>query len=58
MEMFVLLVVFVWRSLTRAIARTLDPWMPDDIASAMYEAAWAVDDYRATRTYSRAQHHQ
>lgn len=35
MEMFVLFVVFVWRSLTRVLARVLDPWIPDDIASAV-----------------------
>ncbi|WP_182050464.1 hypothetical protein [Changpingibacter yushuensis] len=39
----------IWAVLTRALVRVLDAHLSEDVASAWYEAAWSVDDWKSNR---------
>lgn len=41
--------MIIWAALTRVLVRALDAYVTEDVASAWYEAAWSVDDWKASR---------
>jgi hypothetical protein len=43
------MILRTWSALTRTLIRTLDRRLPEDVASAWFEAAWAVEDWRSRK---------
>lgn len=44
------MILRTWSALTRTLIRALDRRLPEDVASAWYEAAWTVEDWKAVET--------